>query len=60
MSQNAVGQNVPDTAQTVTINFDNLLTNTIVTNQYDQLHFSGTTYSGGQAGPQDNDVWTQN
>ncbi|HBB86297.1 MAG TPA: hypothetical protein DC047_01630 [Blastocatellia bacterium] len=54
-----VAQIVPDSAQSVTINFDNLATNTIVTNQYEQVKFSGTNFSGGQGGPQGNDVWTQ-
>ena len=54
-----VGQKVPATPQQVSINFDNLPTNIVVTNQYSQLHFSGTGFSGGPGGPQGFDVWTQ-
>jgi len=43
-------QNSPDAAQTTTINFDNLPTGIIVTNQYPQVRFSGTNFSGGQGG----------
>ena len=59
MNSSVVGQNVPDAAQPVTINFDSLPTNMIVTNEYTQLHFSGTGFSGGVGGPLGNDVWTQ-
>jgi hypothetical protein len=52
-------QNSPDAAQTTTINFDNLPTGIIVTNQYPQVRFSGTNFSGGQGGPQGYDVYTQ-
>lgn len=55
----ASGQFVPDAAQPTTINFDGLPTNVVVTNQYSQLNFSGTGFSGGPGGPLGNDVWTQ-
>lgn len=46
-----IGQNFPDAAQSVTINFDNLATNTIVTNQYEQVKFSAAGFSAGSGGP---------
>ena len=52
LESSSFGQNEPDTAQQVTINFDNLPTNTLVTNQYAQVKLSGTGFSGGQGGPQ--------
>lgn len=55
-----VGQNVPDSVQPVTINFDNLATNTIVTNQYAQVKFSATGFSAGSGGSSGFDLYTQN
>lgn len=46
-------------AQTVRINFDNLPSGTIVTNQYEQVKFSATWFSGGLGGPTGYDIYTQ-
>jgi hypothetical protein len=53
------GEIFPDAAQPATINFDNLSTGTLVTNQYSQVKFSATNFSGGSGGPQGCDVYTQ-
>src|SRR5437870_1598804 len=52
-TSSAVGQ----TAQPITINFDGLPTGTLVTNQYAQVKFSATNFSGGQGGSQGSDVY---
>jgi hypothetical protein len=60
MSSDVSGQNIPDTVQAVTVNFDGLPTNTIVTNQYQQVKFSASGFSAGSGGPYGLDLYTQN
>lgn len=56
INSSAVGQ----TAQPITINFDSLAAGAVVTNQYSQVKFSATGFSGGSGGPYGYDLYTQN
>lgn len=56
LGSSVVGQ----TAQPVTINFDSLGTNTVVTNQYSQVKFSATGFGAGSGGAFGSDLRTQN
>lgn len=48
------------TAAPVTINFDNLPAGVVITNQFPEVKFSATFFSGGGGGPYGYDIYTRN